>query len=80
MGEACDQAGRIVRENPGSSALVTFGVGVAIGTALVLVLGPSRRKPSWREQVQASGGHLRDVMSQWLPDALSRHLSKSDCS
>lgn len=76
MGEACDQAGQIVRDHPASSALATFGVGVAIGSALVFVLGPSRRKPSWAEQAQASGGHLRDVVMQLLPDALSRHLSK----
>jgi hypothetical protein len=76
LGDACARAGQMMRDNPASSALATFGVGVAIGSALVFVLGHSRRRPSWREQAQASGGHLRDMVVQLLPDALSRHMSK----
>ena len=76
LGDACERAGQMMRDNPASSALATFGVGVAIGSALVFVLGHSRHRPSWREQAQASGGHLRDVVLQLLPDALSRHMSK----
>jgi hypothetical protein len=76
LGAACEQAGQIMRDNPAASALATFGVGVAIGSALVFVLGHSRRRPSWREQAQASGGNLRDMVLQLLPDALSRHMSK----
>jgi hypothetical protein len=73
MVQACDEVENLVRENPASSAFVTFAVGVGLGVALVALLKPARRPPAFG---QATWAHLRDAVSQALPDALSQYMHK----
>jgi hypothetical protein len=39
-----------IRNRPGSSTLMTFGIGVGLGLMLSLMLTPVRRPPTWRER------------------------------
>lgn len=39
-----------VRNRPGSSTLMTFGIGFGLGLALSLMLTPIRQPPTWRER------------------------------
>lgn len=69
--QVCDEATDLVRENPASSAFVTFAVGVGLGVALVTLLRPARRPPMISH---STWSHIRDAVSQALPDALSRYV------
>jgi hypothetical protein len=65
---AYEQTGELVRHNPGSSALVTFGVGFGLGLVLTLLLAPPpRRQQTWFES------HMPDWMSR---ERLSRAMSR----
>jgi hypothetical protein len=69
--EAC------VRDHVGSSSIVMFGVGVALGSALVMLLGPSHRHPTRRQIARASWESVRDAVSEHMPDALARFMAKA---
>jgi len=71
--QACDEVEGLVRDNPASAALVTFAVGVGLGVALVALLRPARPQPVFSNSTWA---HLREAVSQALPDALSQYMRK----
>lgn len=76
--EAYHQTENLVRDNPGSSALLTFGIGVGLGLALTAMLMPSRRKASWYESHRPEWldqKHLTDTISSILPSSVSRRFS-----
>jgi hypothetical protein len=50
MTEACESAEEMVRHNPTTSLLVTFGVGVGLGLAMTALMMPSRRQTTWAER------------------------------
>jgi len=65
---AYEQTGEMVRSHPGSSALVTFGIGVGAGLLLTLLLGrPARRRQTWYE------AHMPQWMSR---EGISRAMSR----
>jgi hypothetical protein len=68
--EMTHRAQELVEEHPGSSALVAFGVGVAVGLAVVACLPPQRRA--------ISNTHLPDWLSlkelaRFVPEQLTRN-------
>src|SRR5690348_156862 len=71
--QACDEVENLVRDNPASAALVTFAVGVGLGVALAAMLRPARRAPTLSE---STWSHIRDAVSQVLPDALSQYTRR----
>lgn len=76
--EAYHQTENLVKQNPGSSALLTFGIGVGLGLALTAMLMPSRRKASWYESHRPEWldqKHLTDTIAGILPSAVSRRFS-----
>lgn len=73
MTQACEEVEEVVRENPASAALVTFAVGVGLGVALAALLRPARRVPKLGE---STWSHIRDAVSQVLPDALSQYTRR----
>jgi len=73
MMQACEEVEDMVRENPASAALITFGIGVGLGVALTALMRPARRQPMLSE---STWSHIRDAVSQALPDALSQYVRK----
>jgi len=67
------QATDIVKQNPATSALITFGLGLGVGLAITALLAtPQRRRsPSWLE------AHLPDNFSKQVADAVSRVLPEA---
>lgn len=73
MTQACEEVEDLVRENPASAALVTFAVGVGLGVALTALLRPARRAPMLSE---STWSHIRDAVSQVLPEALAQYTRR----
>jgi len=71
--QACDEVENLVRDNPASAALVTFAVGVGLGVALTALMRPARRQPMLSE---STWSHIRDAVSQALPDALAQYTRR----
>jgi hypothetical protein len=71
--EMCHQATDMVKDNPATSALLTFGLGLGVGLAVTALLAaPQRRRaPSWLE------AHLPDNFSKQVADAVSRVLPEA---
>ncbi|HUY35401.1 MAG TPA: hypothetical protein VMV69_21840 [Pirellulales bacterium] len=69
--EAC------VREHAVSSSLVMFGVGVALGSALVFVLRGGPRAAAPRGRMAATWNNVRDAVSDHLPDSVARFVAKA---
>jgi len=80
IGGAVQQAYRqtedLVRENPATSTLVTFGVGFGLGLMLTMLLSPPPRRSSWYDRYSPDRlkDQISDAVSRMLPDAISRHL------
>jgi len=80
--ETCRETEGMVRRNPGSSALVTFGIGFGVGLLLthILVTPPRRRTSSWISKYRdhlpemPSRHELADAIAKILPEALARHM------
>ena len=76
--EMCHQATDMVKDNPATSALLTFGLGLGVGLALTALLStPGRRRaPSWLEAHLPDNfsKQVADALSRVLPDALSRRM------
>lgn len=72
------QAGDMVKENPGTSALVTFGLGLGLGLTITALLAEPDRKraSSWYQSYMPENfsKQVADAVSRMLPDALSRHI------
>lgn len=84
-GEECGVAGRMlhqatdmVKENPASSALLTFGLGLGLGIAVTALLArpPRRRTQSWLEShlPENFSRQVADAVSRMLPEALARRM------
>jgi len=71
--QACEEVEAMVRDNPASAALITFGVGVGLGVALTALMRPSRREPMLSD---STWSHIRDAVSRALPDALAQYTRK----
>jgi hypothetical protein len=76
MGEAYHQTEELVKQNPGSSALVTFGIGFGLGLLLTTVLSSSRRQPAWYEDYVPEMPS-RDDISRAVSKAISQYLPAS---
>lgn len=80
VGDVCRETEGRIRRNPGSSALLTVGVGFGLGLLLTHMLTtPPRRRPSWVEKYQAylpdmpSRQEIADAIAKMVPDAVARH-------
>ena len=68
--EMTHRAQELVEEHPGSSALIAFGVGLAVGLAVIACLPPRRRS--------LSEGYLPDWLSlKELGRLVPEHLSRN---
>jgi hypothetical protein len=67
------QATDMVKENPATTTLLTFGLGLGLGLVITALLAtPQRRRvPSWLE------AHLPDNFSKQVADAVSRVLPEA---
>lgn len=79
MQEAVHETEEMVRRNPGTSALVTFGIGFGIGLlATHLLTTPHRRRTAWYDRYRGylpdvpSRNELVDALGRLIPDALGR--------
>jgi ElaB/YqjD/DUF883 family membrane-anchored ribosome-binding protein len=74
--QAYRQTEDLVRENPATSTLVTFGVGFGLGLMLTMLLSPPPRRSSWYDRYSPDRlkDQISDAVSRMLPDAISRHL------
>lgn len=68
MNEAYQGTEDLVRQNPTTSLLVTFGVGLGLGLALTVMLAPQPRRRTWAER------NLPDWMSREHLAAALAHL------
>lgn len=86
MRRAYGQAEDIVREHPGYTALATFGVGLAAGVAMALLVAPRRGKPehkAWYENylphsfsTERMSQQVCEAVSQMMPDAVAHYFKK----
>lgn len=81
VGEAYRETEGLVRRNPGSSALVTLGVGFGVGLLLThLLMTPPRRRSSWLNKYHEylpdmpSRQEIADAIAKMLPDAIARRM------
>lgn len=77
-GEYLEKPQELIREYPGSSALVTFGVGCFVGMMTAWMLMPQRRPDHWYDRLQApewaSSRRLSQAMER-VPETVSRYFS-----
>lgn len=83
MRRAYVQAEDLVRGHPGYSALATFGLGLAAGVAMTVLLAPRRRTKSWYEKYMPenfSAEHMSrqvcESVGRLLPDAVAQYFKK----
>jgi alpha/beta superfamily hydrolase len=81
MREAYGRAHEVIEEHPGYSALACFGVGVAVGAAITLLLASARAEKSWYEDYLPDEGSAKELaqqvrksVSRMLPDAIARYF------
>lgn len=76
--QAYQQSEDLVRHNPASSALVTFGVGLGLGLMMTMLLAPApRRRQTWYESHMPdwmSRDRLSDAAHRILPQQISRRI------
>jgi hypothetical protein len=78
-GDMLHQTEDLVRRNPGTSALTTFGIGFGLGLLVTAMLMPPRRR-TWydaaREYMPRTPdmSHMQSAMSRYLPDSVSRYF------
>jgi len=69
----------LVRRNPATSALTTFGVGFGLGLLLTTLLLPKRTNwydsymPDLTSGWSNRGHQFADAFSRMMPDSFSRH-------
>src|SRR5262245_52400609 len=69
----------MVRRNPASSALVTFGIGFGLGLILTELLTPAPPRRSWFQAYMPerfSKKQISDAISSMLPDAIARYMAR----
>lgn len=71
--QCCQAVDEVVQQNPIAVTLVVFGVGVALGTALVALLGTSQR-PTHRTAAESLGRKVLDSLTEYLPASVRHHL------
>jgi hypothetical protein len=83
MREAYGRAQDMLEEHPGYSALACFGVGLAVGAAITLLLAPEKPSKSWYKDYLPDEGfaadladQVRDTVKRMLPDAVARYFKR----
>lgn len=83
MREAYGRAQDALQEHPGYSALACFGVGLAVGAAITLLLAPAKESKSWYEDylpdegfASELGEQVRETVKRMLPDAVARYFKR----
>lgn len=81
------RASELAKEHPGYSALACFGMGVAVGAAVAMLLTGAAEKAkqpkAWYEDylpdedfVDDLSAQVRETVRKMLPDAVARYFSK----
>jgi hypothetical protein len=75
IGWAYHQTEDMVRRHPGSSALVTFGLGLGLGLVATILLVPQRKR-RWYEgySADAISQQICDSLSRIMPETVARHM------
>lgn len=76
VGEAFHQTEELVKQNPASSALVTFGIGFGLGLLVTTLLSSSRRQSSWFEEY-APDVPTRNEISRAVSKAVAQYIPAS---
>ena len=81
MREAYGRAHEVMEEHPGYSALACFGVGMAVGAAIALMLTPAKSEKPWYQDYLPDEGsaaeladQVRKTVNRILPDAVARYF------
>lgn len=74
------EVNRLTAENPASSVLVAFGIGLGVGVALGSILaGPLTHSPTFTERTELAaeklGRQIMDAIAGVLPESLAKHVS-----
>ena len=76
---SCGKVERCIRDNPGSSMLVSLGVGLGIGVAAGMILSGSNkgRTQAWfdRGTSERLGRQLMEAFAKVVPDSISDRIS-----
>lgn len=82
-GMSLGRAGELVDQHPGYSVLACFGMGVAVGAVVTLLLTPAKRDKAWYEDylpdedfVEDLSEQVRQTVRKMLPDAVARYFKQ----